>query len=106
MLADRHLNRIYNIIVKITFDPIKRAATLSERGLDFLDTKRVFAGETFTFIDSRHDYGEVRRISVGFLAGRMVVIGWVERAGARHIFSMRKANEREIKAYRKQFAQS
>jgi uncharacterized DUF497 family protein len=91
--------------VRITCDPAKREATLRGRGLDFLDARRVFDGETFTFDDTRRDYGEMRRITVGFLEGRMVVVGWVERAGARHVFSMRKANEREIKAYRKQFAE-
>ncbi len=88
---------------KIAFDPAKRLRTLRERGLDFLDTKLVFEGETFTFDDERRDYGEVRRITVGFLASRMVVVGWVARGEARHVFSMRKANEREIKAYRQQF---
>ena len=90
--------------MKITCNPAKREATLHERGLDFLDAGSVFEGATFTFADGRRDYGEPRRITVGFLAGRMVVVGWVERAGARHVFSMRKANEREIKAYQKQFA--
>ena len=88
---------------KITFDPAKREWTLRERGLDFLDARLVFGGETFTFDDRRQDYGERRRITVGFLAGRMVVLGWVARGKARHVFSMRKANEREIKAYRQQF---
>lgn len=88
---------------KISFDPAKRERTLRERGLDFLDAKQVFEGETFTFVDERRDYGETRRISVGFLAGRMVVVGWVGRRNVRRVFSMRKANEREIKAYRQQF---
>lgn len=92
-------------MVKITFDPAKREATLRGRGLDFLDARRVFEGETFTFADVRRDYGETRRITVGFLEGRMVVVGWVEREGATHVFSMRKANEREIKAYQKQFTE-
>lgn len=87
----------------ITFDPAKRLKTLRERGLDFVDANLVFAGDTFTFDDVRRDYGESRRITVGFLAGRMVVVGWVARGKARHVFSMRKANEREIKAYRQQF---
>ena len=91
--------------MKITCNPAKREATLRERGLDFLDVARVFDGATFTFADERRDYGEPRRITVGFLAGRMVVAGGVERADARHVFSMRKANEREIKAYRQQFAE-
>lgn len=88
---------------RITFDPAKRERTLRERGLDFRDARLVFEGETFTFDDARRDYGEARRITVGFLAGRMVFVGWVARSGARHVFSMRKANEREIEAYRQQF---
>ena len=91
--------------MKITCDPAKREVTLLERGLDFFDAAQVFDGATFTFADERHDYGEPRHIAIGFLAGRMVVAGWVEQAGARHVFSMRKANEREIKAYRQQFAE-
>ena len=87
---------------KIIFDPAKRERALRERGLDFLDAGLVFEGETFTFDDRRQDYGERRRITVGFVAGRMVVLGWVSRGNARHVFSMRKANEREIKAYRQQ----
>ena len=87
----------------ITFDPAKRERALRERGLDFADAARVFGGETFTFDDARRNYGEARRITVGFLAGRMVVVSWVARGSTRHVFSMRKANEREIKAYRQQF---
>ena len=89
---------------KITFDPAKRERALRERGLDFRDAALVFEGETFSFVDDRRDYGETRRITAGFLAGRMVVLGWVARGKARHVFSMRKANEREIEAYRQQFA--
>jgi len=90
----------------ISFDPAKRARTLRERGLDFRDAAFVFAGETFTFADQRRDYGETRNITVGFLAGRMIVVGWVPRGRIRHVFSIRKANEREIKAYRQQFEKS
>ena len=40
-------------------------------------------------------YGEERIICYGLLAGRMVVIGYTPRGADRHVFSMRKANERE-----------
>ncbi|MDB5851682.1 MAG: hypothetical protein JWP29_5434, partial [Rhodoferax sp.] len=43
----------------------------------------------------RKDYGEVRIICFGLLAKRMVVVGYTPRGADRHIFSMRKANERE-----------
>ncbi|MSQ73486.1 MAG: BrnT family toxin [Betaproteobacteria bacterium] len=92
--------------MEITFDQAKRDRTLRDRGLDFVDARRVFNGETFTFADERREYGETRLITLGFLAGRMVVIGWVERSGVRHVFSMRKANEREIKTHSQQFAKS
>ena len=93
-------------MIKISFDPIKRECALVERGLDFNDAPVVFAGNTFEFIDNRMDYQETRRICVGTLAGRMVIIGYVQRGDVRHIFSMRKANEREQKLYQQRLKQS
>ena len=79
----------------ITFDPAKRNQALMERGLDFADAEFVFEGVTLEIEDTRRDYGEERIICYGWLAGRMVVIGYTPRGADRHIFSMRKANERE-----------
>jgi len=45
--------------------------------------------------DDRKDYGETRMICYGHLAGRLVVVVYVQRGEARHIVSMRKANDRE-----------
>ncbi|MDP3547470.1 MAG: BrnT family toxin [Phreatobacter sp.] len=86
-------------MVEITFDPFKRNLTLSERGLDFADAHRVFAGPKYTGLDARFDYGEPRYITVGHLAERMVVIVWTPRGETRRIISMRKANEREQARY-------
>ena len=83
----------------VTYDPPKRASTLASRGLDFDDAKQVFAGATWEIEDTRKDYGESRMICYGLLAGRMVVIGYVVRGESRHVFSMRKANEREKKRF-------
>ena len=81
--------------MRITFDPTKRDKTLSERGLDFDDAVLVFAGITLEVEDARKDYGETRITCYGMLEGRMVVVGYTPRGADRHIFSMRKANERE-----------
>lgn len=86
--------------MEITCDPNKRIKTLEDRGLDFMDATYVFAGRHFTAEDNRKDYGEVRKITVGFLHGRMIVVGWVQRGDNCHVFTMRKANEREIRKYR------
>jgi len=91
--------------VKITFDPGKRERTLVERGLDFADTERVFAGVTIDIPDDRKEYGEERTISFGWLAGRLVVVVWTRRDGARRIISMRKANEREQERFGKRLGE-
>ncbi len=83
--------------MKITFDPIKRDKTLADRGLDFADAEIVFEGITVEIEDLRKNYGESRVICFGLLEGRIVVVGYTPRGAVRHIFSMRKANEREQK---------
>lgn len=80
--------------MRITFDPVKRAKTLTERGLDFADAALIFAGVTVEIEDTRKSYGEKRVICYGLLASRVVVVGYSPRGADRHVFSMRKANER------------
>ena len=81
--------------MKITYDPVKRNLTLAERGLDFESAADVFMGKVYELEDTRKDYGERRIMCFGKLNERMVVVGYVQRGAARHVFSMRKANERE-----------
>ena len=81
--------------MRVTFYPAKRVRTLDERGLDFEDAELVFAGMTIEIDDTRRNYGERRIICYGILAGRIVVVGYTPRGSARHVFSMRKANDRE-----------
>ncbi len=66
-----------------------------DRGLDFQDAALVFEGLTVEIEDLRKDYGETRIICYGLLRGRLVVVGYVPRDTHRHVFSMRKANDRE-----------
>ena len=63
--------------------------------MDFEDAQAVFEGLTVEVEDTRKDYGEKRIICYGLLAGRMVVVGYTPRGAVRHVFSMRKANDRE-----------
>lgn len=81
--------------MRISYDPSKREKALADRGLDFVDAVVIFDGLTVEVEDTRKDYGEKRIICYGLLAGRMVVVGYTPRGTVRHIFSMRKANDRE-----------
>ena len=67
--------------MKISYDPVKRAKTLKERGLDFADAAEVFAGE-FTVA----------------CAGGLIV--WTLRGDTRHIISMRYCHAKEKKLWR------
>ncbi len=81
--------------MRITFDPRKRDQTLADRGVDFADAAEVFEGVSLNYVDDRRDYGEQRIVTIGTFRGRMVVIVWTPRGEARHVISMRKANDRE-----------
>ena len=81
--------------MRISYDPAKRNKTLADRGLDFEDASLVFAGVTVEVEDTRRNYGERRIVCYGILEGRVVVVGYTPRGAVRHIFSMRKANNRE-----------
>ena len=83
----------------ITYDPEKRQQTLEERGLDFEDAKYVLQGPNIEVEDTREDYGETRILCYGRLTDRLVVVGYVPRGQDQHVFSMRKANEREQVRY-------
>ena len=89
--------------MKITFDPVKRAVTLTERGLDFEDAAELFRGDTLDSPDNRRDYGELRMLTVGHLRGRTVIVVWTPRGNTRHVISMRKANAREKTRFGKRF---
>lgn len=82
--------------MEIDFDPVKRAKTLAERGLDFLDAPIVFAGGEFTECSFREGVEEERQITYGRLRERWVVMVWTWRGRARRIISMRHAHDEEI----------
>lgn len=90
--------------MEISFDPIKRALTLADRGLDFADAAKVFEGPVFEVEDDRFVYLEERIITYGLLDGRLVAVIWTETASGRRVISMRKANEREQAKYRNRLA--
>ena len=96
--------------MQVSFDPEKRADTLRQRGLDFLDAPQVFAGVGFTFADERFAFPEPRYTTVGTLHGRMVIVVWTPDADidgeeCRRIISMRKAIGREQARYLQRLGQ-
>ena len=72
---------------------------LAERGLDFADIVSFDWETALTFVDARRDYGELRRLSLGYLRQSIVVVVYIYRDDACRIISIRKANRREQHRY-------
>lgn len=87
--------------MQITWDETKNKLNVEKHGLNFEDAHFVFESQTVTFEDERYDYGEKRYITLGLLIQREVLIVHTQRAEQTRIISMRKANARERKIYKK-----
>lgn len=85
--------------MKYEWDEAKNRKNAAKHGLSFEDAEEVFSGTCITFEDDRFDYGEERLITLGLLAGRLVVIAHSPRDEGTRIISMRKGNRREQKIY-------
>lgn len=89
----------------VEWDEEKSRANLEKHSLSFDDAWQVLAGDTITIPDERYDYGADRLITLGRLAGRVVVVVHVSRGENTRIISMRKANAREQEIYQKRLSQ-
>lgn len=67
-----------------------------------MDVYEDSSSKRITWTDTRRNYGEVREITMGELDGRLVVLVHTRRGAGTRIISMRKANEREIRWFKKQ----
>jgi len=92
--------------MKYEWDEGKSESNLQKHGFSFEDAELVFDGKCVTFEDDRSNYGEQRLITLGTLAGRVVVIVHTPRNEATRIISMRKANEREQEIYQKRLGKN
>jgi len=88
--------------VKITYDSKKNERNIQERDLSFDRADEFDLANAAIEVDDRKDYGETRKVAIGFLGERLHVLGYVERgADSIHVFSFRKANKREARKYGK-----
>ncbi len=88
------------------WDDEKSRSNLENHGLMFEDAPLVFGGLCWTIEDKRRDCGEPRQITFGQLHGRLVVVAHTPRPGRTRIISMRKANQREEKAYQERLEEN
>jgi uncharacterized DUF497 family protein len=91
----------YILAVNIECDPAKDAANRAKHGVSLFAAERLLSAPHAVEIDDRFEYGEQREIATGEIAGRLFVCVYTLRGDIYRIVSLRKANQREIDAYRK-----
>ena len=88
----------------ITYDPLKNARNIRERGLSFEDVVDLNWESAFVFEDRRFDYGESRMVAIAFLDDRLHVVCFTETDDGIRVISFRKANRKEVSAYEQKTA--
>ena len=81
------------------WDEPKRQATLLLRGLDFAMVRDFDLDTAVIDPDDRRDYGEARFKATGMIDGRLFITIFTPRGERFRLISLRKANEREKRAW-------
>ena len=88
--------------MRFEWDENKNRQNVLKHGIDFEDARKIFRGFTIDTLDDRFDYGEERIISIGILAGVVVLtVVHTDRENSCRIISARQANRKERKRYEK-----
>jgi len=82
--------------MRITFDPVKNARNIAERGLPFEQVAELNWETALLREDARRDYGERRVLVSAFLGRRLHIAVVTFRGDAVHVISFRKANRKEV----------
>ncbi len=85
--------------MRFEWDEEKRLSNIRKHGIDFADVWRFFESERVIFIDNRFDYSELRFVSIGILAARIVTITYTENDEITRIATARKSTKNEQNKY-------
>ncbi len=85
--------------MNITFDPAKDASNIAKHGVPLALAAQLEWDSAMTWADTRRVYGEPRQCALALQEERVFYVAFVDRAEGRHIISLRKANQREVKRY-------
>lgn len=88
--------------MRFEWDEAKRIEGLRKHGIDFRNAIELFDSETYTVVDERFDYGEVRLLTLGVVKGRVLAVAHTEEDDLIRIISVRKAEKHEQEIYFKQ----
>ncbi len=81
----------------IEFDPIKDALNLTQHGLSLDMAIELDWESALVWVDDRFEHNEMRMVALAPETETLYFVAFVDRAQARRIISLRRANRREVK---------
>lgn len=86
--------------MEFEWDENKNRENIKKHGISFKEATAIFKRPMWIRIDDRHDYGEVREVSIGDIGNFViVVVAHIERNNKTRIISARKATPKERRRY-------
>jgi len=85
------------------FGPAKDAANQAKHGLSLAMANELDWESALVWVDDRFEYNELRMIALAPQTETLYFVAFVDRAPARRIISLRRANRREVKHYAENF---
>jgi uncharacterized DUF497 family protein len=81
----------------------KRRRNIEKHGIDFEDAVYVFASNAIIMSDTRANYGEDRKIAVGYVDQGLLVVVFTDRGDIRRLISARRGGRRDHERYKAYF---
>ncbi|WP_345815307.1 BrnT family toxin [Paraburkholderia sp. PREW-6R] len=85
--------------MNITYDPSKNEANIAKHGVSLEMAAAINWSEVLFYVDTRHDYSEVREVGFAPIGTRLHCVVFTQRGETMHVISLRKANHREVRNY-------
>jgi uncharacterized DUF497 family protein len=85
--------------MRLTYDPAKSQRNEAVRGLPFAMAQDFDWSDALIVEDNREDYSERRYQALGLIGQHLHMLVFTPRAGAVHVISLRRANQRERTRY-------
>ena len=87
----------------IEFDPVKDASNQTKHGVSLSMANELDWESALVWVDDRFEYNEMRMVALAPQTETLYFVAFVDRAQARRIISLRRANRREVKHYANSF---
>ena len=89
--------------MQFKFDPKKDKENIANHGLSLSFAEKLVWDEALVWVDERFEYDEIRMIALAPEGNTLYYVAFVDRDEIRRPISLRRAEQKEVKYYVKNF---